>query len=89
MSHCTTWHIRIDLVDDGTEIASRAALVGAPAAMSRRSSSGAHDGYSAGCRGIDYLTSWRPLTELTLALIDALAHEHLAGDPSPSRASRS
>ena len=82
MSHCSTWHVRIDLVDDGSEITARARLVGSPAAMVGRPADKAHEGCLAGCRDIDYLTAWQPLGELSAALVDALAHEHAAhGEP--------
>lgn len=43
MSRCSTWHIRIDLVDDGTEVSARASLIGAPASMTRLPAAGPHD----------------------------------------------
>jgi hypothetical protein len=83
MSHCSTWHVRIDLVDDGTGITARARLVGSPAAMVGAPGETAHEGCLAGCPDIDYLTAWQPLAELSSALMDALAYEHVAhGDPA-------
>ncbi len=85
MSHCTTWHARIDLVDDGTELVARAKLIGSPLAITRQRSAQPHDGCLTGCGDVEYLSVWRPLEELALKLTEALAMEHAAHDPSASR----
>lgn len=85
MSHCTTWHIRIDLVDDGTGVAARAKLIGAPMAMATQLHA-PHDGCLTGRRrDIEYLSQWRALEDLTPVLVDALSIEHRAHAAPASR----
>lgn len=81
MSHCTTWHVRIDLVEDGTSVAARAKLIGAPMAMTTQHHA-PHDGCLVGCHDIDYLSHWRALDDLASALVDALSIEHRANAPT-------
>ncbi len=83
MSHCTTWHIRIDLVDDGTDVAARAKLIGAPMAMTRQQPEGPHDGCLTGSHDLEHLSKWHALKDLTPVLVDALSLEHRAHSTQP------
>ena len=85
MSHCTTWHVRIDLVDDGSELVARAKLIGSPLAITRQPSAQSHDGCLTGYGDVAHLSAWRPVEELAPTLTDALSREHAAHDPSASR----
>jgi hypothetical protein len=85
MSHCTTWHVRIDLVDDGTELVARAKLIGSPLAITRQPSAQPHDQCLTGCGDSEYLSVWRPLEELVPILTGALSMEHGAHDPGGFR----
>lgn len=76
MSGCTTWHIRIDLVDDGIEVSARASLIGAPASMTCLPAVGPHDECLAAGASTARLGGWRPLDELAPRLVDALSCEH-------------
>jgi len=84
MSHCTTWHVRIDLVDDGTELVARAKLIGSPLAITRQHPAQQHDGCLTGSGDREYLSVWRPLEDLAPILTDALSTEHTAHDPESS-----
>ena len=79
MTRCTTWHVRIDLVDDGEEVTGRAELVGAPASMTTPSGPDwdaeigrGHDGGAVDTP----LTTWRSMDDLVQVLVDTLNREH-------------
>lgn len=78
MSRCSTWHVRIDLVDDGTRVTARAKLIGAPASMTQSHDSGPHDGCLTGGTSSDLLAAWQPLADLAPMLADSLSSEHCA-----------
>jgi hypothetical protein len=86
MSHCTTWHVRIDLVDDGDEVVARAKLVGAPMAMTTRPQPAPHHRCPTGRHDTDDLSRWRPLNDLTPVLVDVLSMAHRSPTPSASHA---
>ncbi len=86
MTRCTTWHVRIDLVDDGTEVSGRVRLVGAPGSMTARQPEGTHAGCVTdpeavtdpdGLEAAPDLGAWRSVGELPAVLLAALAREHL------------
>jgi hypothetical protein len=90
MTHCSTWHVRIDLVDDGTVVTARAQLIGAPMAMTAHAGE-PHDKCVSGSNDVDPLSRWRAVEDLVPALVDALSTEHRAHavhDPSREPAAR-
>jgi hypothetical protein len=78
MAGCSTWHARIDLVDDGAQVHARAQLIGAPASMTGRDSEASHPGCLTETGTGGDLAEWTSVPELSRRLISALANEHLA-----------
>ena len=68
---CSTWHVRIDLVEDQTGLAARANLIGAPAAMTQL-----RGGSAESEANLAALAAWRPLDELANTLVGGLATGH-------------
>lgn len=76
MTHCTTWHVRIDLVDDGDDVMARAELIGAPSAMMREPAGSPHDDCADSGRDAEDLSAWRSIEELAPTLAGVLSNEH-------------
>jgi hypothetical protein len=78
MAGCSTWHVRIDLVDDGAQVHARAQLIGAPASMTGHDSEASHPGCLTESGTGGDLAGWTAVPELSRRLISALANEHFA-----------
>ena len=77
--HCTTWHVRVDLIDAGAGVLARAELLGAPRAMAAHGRTHPHDGCLERCPDIEYLSTWQSVVDLAPALVDALSAGHEVG----------
>jgi diphthamide synthase (EF-2-diphthine--ammonia ligase) len=72
MTTCSTWHVRVDVVEDEGRIRARAKLIGAPTAMldiRQDRDKTIHDLE-------ELLASWRSLDELAVVLAEALTSQH-------------
>lgn len=72
MASCSTWHVRLDMVEDEGRLRARARLVGSPIAMidvGRARPETIHDLE-------ELLGSWRSVDELAAVLAEALAAQH-------------
>jgi len=72
MTTCSTWHVRVDIVEDEGRLRARAKLVGAPTAM--LDLGGDRQEMLHDLR--ELLASWRSLDELTVVLAEALSSQH-------------
>ena len=69
---CSTWHVRVDLVEDEGHLRGRAKFVGAPAAMIPIGGE-----RPVVTQDVEHrLASWRPLDKLAEILTEALSVQH-------------
>ncbi len=73
MTRCSTWHVRIDVIEDHGEMTARARLVGSPAAMMPPDMSGHADAVE---ELDEHLSTWRPLEDLGPVLAEVLSSQH-------------
>lgn len=73
MTRCSTWHVRIDVIEDHDEMTARARLIGSPLAMMRPE---AREHVEAVQELDELLATWRPLEDLGPVLATVLSEQH-------------